>query len=199
MDQIIQQFCSTCEVCIKNKSRRKKRIGLMSKLVTAPTPYEIMSIDTVGGFSGNISAKRYLHILADHFSSYTFISTSKDQSAKEFIKLIDSVANKHQIKIILADQYSGINSKEVKDYNMQTRNIILIFTAVDCPESNGLNERLNQTLINKIRCRINSKNKKRAWSKIAEECVEEYNKAIIHSVTKYSPSFIWSEIYDCTN
>lgn len=164
MDQIIHQFCSTCEICIKNKSRRNKRFGtfgLLSKLGPATKPYEIMSIDSVGGFKGNRSSKRYLHILADHFSRYAFISTSKVQCARDFIKLIDLVANEHQIKIILADQYSGINSKEVKDY-MKKRNITLIFTAVDCPESNGLNERLNQTLINRIRCKINSIKKKKS-------------------------------------
>jgi len=101
-----------------------------------------MSIDLVGGFDGNRSTKKYLHILADHFSRYAFISTSKGQNARDFISLINSVAQHHRIKIILADQYTGINSKEVKDY-MKLMNITLIFTSVDCPESNGLNERLN--------------------------------------------------------
>jgi hypothetical protein len=35
----------------------------------------------------------------------------------------------------------------------------MIFTAVNAPFSNGLNERLNQTLVNKIRCAINQENK----------------------------------------
>lgn len=102
---------------------------------------------------------------------------------------MDSVAKHHQTKIILGDQYTGINSKEVKD-NMQTMKIILIFTTVDCSESKKLNERLNQTLINRVRCKINS-GEKRAWSKIAEECVNEYN-STTHSVKIFtSMSFIW--------
>jgi len=66
----------------------------------------------------------------------------------------------------LADQYSGINAKEVKNY-MNTMNITLIFTSVDCPESNGLNERLNKALVNRIRCKMNN-GEKRAWSKIVK-------------------------------
>lgn len=31
----------------------------------------------------------------------------------------------------------------------------MVFTAVDTPFLNGLNERLNQTLISRIRCKIN--------------------------------------------
>jgi len=51
----------------------------------------------------------------------------------------------------------------------------MVFTAVDAPFSNGLNERLNQTLVNKIRCRINENDKKTALTTIANKCVEKYN------------------------
>lgn len=84
MDTIIHQFCSACEVCIKNKSRRSQQIGLLSKLGPATKPYEIMSIDSVGGFGGKKSTKKYLHILGDHFTRYAFISTSKSQNARDF-------------------------------------------------------------------------------------------------------------------
>lgn len=117
MDTIIHQFCSACEICIKNKSRRSQQIGLLSKLGPETKPYETMSVDKVGGFGGSRSTKKYLHILVDHFTRYAFTSTTtKGQSARDFISLIDSVAKQHHIKIILADQYTGINSKEVKDY-----------------------------------------------------------------------------------
>lgn len=61
--------------------------------------------------------------------------------------------------MVLTDQYPGINSKEFKKFLMK-ENIKLIFTAVDAPFSNGLNERLNQTIVNKIRCKINESKKK---------------------------------------
>ena len=52
------------------------------------------------------------------------------------------------------------------------KRIKLIFTSTDCSSSNGLNERVNQTLVNKIRCKINSDKKKKNWTKIAKESVE---------------------------
>lgn len=62
---------------------------------------------------------------------------------------------------------------------------------MDCPFSNGLNERLNQTLINRIRCKINENrnNKRKPWSVIAEDCITEYNNTI-HSSTKFSPNYL---------
>jgi len=63
-----------------------------------------------------------------------------------------------------------------------------MFISVDCPQSNGLNERLNQTLVNRIRCKINS-GRKQAWSKITKECVKEYNQTV-HSSTKFEPAYL---------
>lgn len=139
----------------KNKSRGTDKFGLMSHLGPATRPFEIMSIDTIGGFGGSRSTKKYLHLLVDHFTRYAYILTSKTQSAKDFIKLIkENTTEENEIGMILSDQYPGINSREFKKY-LENKGIPIIFTAVNSPFSNGLNERLNQTLVNKIRCRIN--------------------------------------------
>lgn len=146
-----------------------------------------MSIDTVGGFAGNRSSKRYMHILVDHFTRYAWIHTSKNQTAMEFVKLIEPVSRHNKIQILLADQYTGINSNDLKKF-LRDKEIKLIFTSTDCADSNGLNERLNQTLTNRIRCKMNDRDP-RAWSKIADDCVTEYNRTE-HSVTKFEPAYL---------
>ena len=89
--------------------------------------------------------------------------------------------------MLLTDQYAGINSKEFKQY-LKSENIKLVFTAVDCAFSNGLNERSNQTLVNRLRCKIYN-NKNRPWSVLAQECVDEYNRTI-HSSTGFTPKYL---------
>lgn len=131
----------------------------MSHLGPASRPFEIMSIDTIGGFGGSRSTKKYLHLLVDHFTRYAYIGTSKTQNSSDFIKLIKNVTEDNNIGMILTDQYSGINSKEFKQF-LDEKNIPIIFTAVNTPFSNGLNERLNQTLVNKIRCKLNEEKKR---------------------------------------
>lgn len=184
----IKKICDNCEICIKNKSRRKSKYGLMSHLGPAKYPFEIVSIDTIGGFGGSRSTKKYLHLLVDHFTRYAYILTSKSQSSKDFIKLTEMVTQSYNINMILTDQYPGINSKEFKDF-LKEKNTKMVFTAVDTPFSNGLNERLNQTLINKIRCEINESKKKIAWTTIAQRCVETYNKTD-HTITKFAPKYL---------
>lgn len=181
----IKKICDECDICIKNKSRRRSKFGLMSHLGPATRPFQIISIDTIGGFGGSRSTKKYLHLLVDHFTRYAYILTSKNQNSSDFIKLIKNVTQSYDIDIVLTDQYPGINSKEFKDF-LKNNNITLVFTAVDAPFSNGLNERLNQTLVNKIRCKINETDKKTAWTTVAQQCVAKYNETE-HTVTKFSP------------
>lgn len=184
----IKKVCKNCETCAKNKSRGQGKYGLMSQLGPATKPFEIMSIDTIGGFGGQRSTKRYLHLLVDHFTRYAFISTSKNQNAVEFIKLVNTVLETDKIGTILADQYPGINAKEFKEF-LAENDVRLIFTAVNAPFSNGLNERLNQTLVNKTRCKINEKGEKRAWTTIARECVNKYNETE-HTITGFTPRYL---------
>lgn len=184
----IKNLCKTCEVCKKNKTRITNNHGLLSQLGPASKPFEIVSIDTIGGFGGTRSTKKYLHLLVDHFSRYAFILTSKTQMGTDFIKLTNEVLSQGNIKKILTDQYPGINSKEYKNF-LNEKNIPLIFTAVNAPFSNGLNERLNQTITNRIRCKRNEQEKKVAWTTIAHKCIDEYNKTT-HTVTKFSPEYL---------
>jgi len=62
----IKKICKNCEVCIKNKTRGQNKFGKMSQLGPATQPFEIMSIDTIGGFGGTRSTKKYLHLLQHH-------------------------------------------------------------------------------------------------------------------------------------
>lgn len=150
-----------------------------------------MSIDTIGGFSENNSPKKYIHLLVDHFSRFAYATTYKIQMAPDFIKLLNSALKKDvKISNLLADQYAGINSSIFKKF-LKEKNIKLLFTAVDCLFSNGLNERLNQTLVNRLRCKINenSENKKRPWPILFEHCLDKYNNTV-HSVTKFLQNYL---------
>ena len=163
----INKTCKYCEIYIKNKSRGQDKIGLMSYLGPAKKPFEIVSIDTIGGFGGSRSTKKYLHLLVDHFTRFAYIQTSKTQNANDFIKLMENVLKDHDIQILLTDQYPGINSIDFKNF-LKEKRVTIIFTGVNTPSSNGLNERPNQTLVNKIRCAI-----KRT-----------------HTATKFSPKYL---------
>lgn len=184
----IKRICKSCTVCKRNKSRGQNKIGLMSHLGPAKKPFQIVSIDTIGGFGGSRSTKKYLHLLVDHYTRYAYILTSRTQNANDFIKLVKNITETNEIGMFLADQYPGINSEKFKEF-LEEKSIPMIFTAVNAPFSNGLNERLNQTIVNKIRCKINEKERKIAWTTIARECIRKYNETE-HTVTGFAPAYL---------
>ncbi|KAL3277805.1 hypothetical protein HHI36_013147 [Cryptolaemus montrouzieri] len=111
--------------------------------------------------------------------------------AKDFVNIVKKIQRKGQPELLLSDQYAGINAKQFKKY-LKTNKIKLIFTAVDCPFSNGQNERTNQTLVNLIRCKI-AENRNRPWSVIADQVIGDYNNTI-HSTTRFTPNYLMTGI-----
>lgn len=89
---------------------------MLSQLGTAKELYEIMSIDTIGGFGGSRSTKKYLHLLVDHFTRYAQIITSKTQTASDFLKLMKNSVENKKIGKVLTDQYLGINPMNSKNF-----------------------------------------------------------------------------------
>lgn len=187
--KIIKSFTSSCGICIKNKTRTQRRFGYMGHLGPASEPFQIVSLDTIGGLGGSSGSKQnYLHLLVDHFTRFAYVLPSKTQNTKDFIRIVSQVQKNNKIGTLLTDHYGGLASKEFEDY-IASEGITHIFTAIDAPFSNGLNERLNQTLTNRIRCRTNEPNNKTSWMKTAYECTEKYNNTI-HSTTKFSPTYL---------
>jgi hypothetical protein len=186
--KIIKKITSECTICVKNKTRTSRKRGSLGHLGPASKPYEVMSLDTIGGFGDKSSSKRYIHLLVDHFTRYAFISTSATQNANDFIRLVARVQKSDKIGLLLTDQFGGLTSSKFENY-LNSQGITRILTATDAPFSNGLNERLNQTLVNRIRCHMNSSQNKTSWPISALRCTEEYNDTV-HSVTKFSPRYL---------
>lgn len=194
MTCLVLACCNSCSVCVMNKSRRTRLRACLGHLGPASRPYEIMSLDTIGGVFNRSSSLRYIHLLVDHFSRYAWAICSKGQAAKDVISLIDSVQRTNPIGTLLTDQYGGLASSDFNAYCLKS-GIRHIFTAIDSPASNGLNERVNQTLINKIRCVRNDSSypSRFSVSSIVKLCVEQYN-ASPHSVTSFVPTYLLTGI-----
>lgn len=164
MTRLIREYCASCNICIMNKTRRSRRSGKLGILGPATAPFQIMSLDTIGGFSDGKSSNRYLHLLVDHFSRFAYISCTRGQSAREMITLIHSVHSRNPISVLLTDQYGGLTSDEFQAY-CSSSGIDHVFAAVDSAFSVGLNERSNQTIVNRVRCmkhELASKKKKKS-------------------------------------
>ena len=108
----VATYCKNCETYIKNKTPRVKEPGQLSILGPAQQLFDLISIDTIGGFSGYNSKKQYLHLTIDHFTRFTWALCSRAQRSINFLYLIKIICKTQIPKRILADRYTGIKSKE---------------------------------------------------------------------------------------
>ncbi|GBO38115.1 Transposon Ty3-G Gag-Pol polyprotein [Araneus ventricosus] len=57
------------------------------------------------------------------------------------------------------------------------------------PQTNGKVERVNQSLVTRLKCKVNSSSTKVPWTKLLESVTNEYN-LTPHSITKYPPAYL---------
>ncbi|GFY17041.1 hypothetical protein TNCV_1088171 [Trichonephila clavipes] len=62
----IRNYVKHCETCHINKKSHQRKYGLMQSLPLCEKPFELLSIDSVGGLNYYNSVKKYLHIIIDH-------------------------------------------------------------------------------------------------------------------------------------
>ena len=71
--QDVTNFVKHCEVCQLNKKSHQHKYGLLQSLPPTENPFDVLSIDSVGGLSYYNSTKKYLHIVIDHATRYIWL------------------------------------------------------------------------------------------------------------------------------
>ena len=169
----IKKLIESCQICQTNKTRREKELGTLSITGPASTPMEIISMDTIGGFDGFKSPCKYLHVAIDHFTRFAWTQASRNQKARDFIQLLNTVIQLATPRLILTDRYPGIRCKSFEQF-CDNKNINVKYIATQCPHSNGMAERFNQTFVNKLRC-LHAENRKTRWDNLVQTATNMYN------------------------
>lgn len=187
MRSFVETIVKRCHVCLGNKSRPPNRHGLFVSSI-AQRPFDIVSIDTVGGFDGYNSAKKNLHLAIDHHTRFVWCTFSKTSTTKDIICLINKVLTMGTPRMIKFDNHTSQKSREIRNF-LQSKGIDFQYCAPNSPQSMGMVERVNSTLKNTIRCIVNDSDYRcNSWVKAAEMAVDVYNNHAVHSGTGFKPS-----------
>ncbi|GFT21362.1 retrotransposable element Tf2 protein type 3 [Trichonephila clavipes] len=90
-------------------------------------------------------------------------------------------------KTTFSDRNAAFTSSKFKKF-LKHHNIRQLLTSANRPQCNGKNERVNQTLVAKLRCKVNSTTKT-PWTKLLEQVTYEYNNSP-HDVTGFPPAYL---------
>lgn len=183
---LMRKLIMKCDICNRVK-KTGRRLGTLGVIGPAMKPFDIVHIDTKSGFKHLGSVKEHLHLAIDGFTRFAWAVESKTRKPVDFMNLLSKIIAVQKPKLIVADNYSSIKGRLFREY-LEARGIEIQFVAVNHQSANGLIERLNQTIIDRLRCK-KLENPKWAWTTLARKCVEQYNRTI-HTTTRYPPIYL---------
>lgn len=151
LNEIAKETVKKCEVCaqVKTQNRQFRTLG---SIKPAMAPFEILHIDTKSGFKVYGTTKKHLHLAIDAYMRFTWAVALKTKVAQDFIHLIQNVMTVQKPRLIVADNYPAITSKAFRAF-LHKNDIAIVFTSANHPASNGIVERVNQTLVQKLKCK----------------------------------------------
>ncbi|UYV63268.1 hypothetical protein LAZ67_2003589 [Cordylochernes scorpioides] len=151
-------------------------------------PFERIGIDFVGPMPTTKNRKKWIIVLTDYYTRYAETRAVSEATVKEVSKfLVEDIFLLHGAsQYLISDRGSQFTSNLMKEV-MKMCKIKHCFTTSYHPQTNGLTERLNRTLLNMLSMYVNTDQKN--WDEILPFITHAYN-TTIQETTGYSPFFL---------
>ncbi|UYV76815.1 hypothetical protein LAZ67_14002092 [Cordylochernes scorpioides] len=182
------EFVKTCHLCQSRKGSNHLPSGLLQPIPPANYPFERIGIDFVGPLPSTKRRRKWIIVLTDYYTKYAETKAVSEATVKEVSTfLIEHIILRHGApRFLISDRGSQFTSNLMKEV-MKMCKVKHCFTTSYHPQTNGLTERLNRTLINMISMYVNTDQKN--WDEILPFITHAYN-TTIQETTGYSPFFL---------
>ncbi|UYV66887.1 hypothetical protein LAZ67_4003240, partial [Cordylochernes scorpioides] len=183
-----EEFVKTCHLCQSQKGSNHLPSGLLQPIPPANYPFERIGIDFVGPLPSTKRRRKWIIVLTDYYTKYAETKAVSEATVKEVSTfLIEHIILRHGApRFLISDRGSQFTSNLMKEV-MKMCKVKHCFTTSYHPQTNGLTERLNRTLINMISMYVNTDQKN--WDEILPFITHAYN-TTIQETTGYSPFFL---------
>ncbi|UYV69962.1 hypothetical protein LAZ67_7001332 [Cordylochernes scorpioides] len=151
-------------------------------------PFERIGIDFVGPLPSTKRRRKWIIVLTDYYTRFAETKAVSEATVKEVSTfLIEQFFLRHGApRFLISDRGSQFTSNLMKEV-MKMWKVKHCFTTSYHPQTNGLTERLNRTLINMISMHVNTYQKN--WDEILPFVTHAYN-TTIQETTGYSSFFL---------
>lgn len=158
MEDIIQQKVAACIKCQEFKHKTRKE-GVACEIKTPNHPFERIQIDMIGPFTPSINGNKIALVAVDMSTRFCMAKALKNGSSSEVIEFLKFIIQTFGYpKEIQNDQGKNFISKKMKKFAEENQ-IKLINSSPYHPQSNGLVERLNGVLKQRIAIYTSEDNK----------------------------------------
>ena len=183
MQKDIYEFVSICDTCIRNKSKRPKKNALM-KAITPSRRFELVAMDILK-LNKTHKGHTYVLVITDMFTKFCKASAMADSKAETVAESFvnDWLSIFGAPEKLLTDQGSQFTSALFLSL-CRILGIKKIFTTPYHPQTDGVVERNNQTLVKIMSMYVATDQKN--WDDVLSMAVYAHNTAR-HSTTQQTP------------
>lgn len=182
-----------CEVCTQGK---QTRLPFKNNGTRAVSLLQIVHSDVCGPMSvSSIGGAKYYVSFIDDFSRKYFVYIIKQKSQvfecfQKFKALVENQTDK-KIKIFRSDGGGEFDNKQFTDL-CEREGIMHQKTAPYTPQQNGMSERANRTIMEKVRCMLyGAKLSKGFWAEAVKYAVDVINSLPNSANRQKCPDEIW--------
>ena len=185
----IRQYVESCKTCQLAKYSHQPTPGVYKTPFTELDPLDLLAIDTiVMGIAAKKTRHKYIQVVVDHHSRYVWAFPTPNNSSATILTIITNLWRSGiKPKEVLTDNHKNFTDKRLTDF-CQIHHIRHNFSTPYHPQTQGVVERVNGTLITGLRAALLDK-PSRKWSTLLSEVAQKYNK-MPHDITGFSPEFL---------
>ena len=182
----VKKFCQNCDRCQRtNHQLQKPRSELHPIPVTKV--WHRVGIDLIGPLPETKAGNKYIITLCDYFSKWPEAMPLKSKCAEGVADFLFQVFCRHGWpKIIQSDQGREFIN-EVNDHLFQSTNLKHCVSSAYHPQTNGLDERFNQTLVNTLKKVVDTSEDE--WDKHIPAALYAY-RISKQASSKFTPFFL---------
>lgn len=186
--QDVKAYTKSCLVCAKVNRRTKLAYGEMGKRPIPEMPMQVISSDHIVALPQTNTGNTYILVHIDHATRYVMAKPTCSLSAKDVIETIenDIIYQYGPPLTYISDGALCFTSKETQNF-FSKYGIEHITTTPYTPQSNGLVERANATIISTLTKFALENNEE--WDKLLPKVLLAINISK-QKTTKYSPFYL---------
>ena len=187
MRRDIEEWVKTCQDCQRKKGRRETKLGTLHSII-ATRKWEIITMDIIGPLKVTANKNKYILVIEDHFSKWPEAWALQNQEARTIAKIIveEIICRYGAPKVYLTDRGSNFRSDLIKNI-LSLLSITRRSTTSYHPQCDGLTERFNRTLLERIAFYVNQNHDN--WDRHIPFALFSYRSAV-HATTGFSPHFL---------
>jgi len=185
----IHEHVTSCKTCQLAKHRHQPALGKYTLFESNIEPLEVAGLDTVElGSSAAKTRHKYIQVIIDHMTRYIWaVPTASNSTQTIKTVLSDIFRTVGPFGRLITDQAKNFKSRELKDF-LDTNKVRHSYSSSYHPQTNGIVEKANGTIIEKLRTAMLDKPKCK-WSTLLKDVVQKYN-STPHDITGFSPKYL---------